>query len=299
MSQFRAGYITILGKPNVGKSTLLNELLDFKLSITSPKPQTTRRKIMGIMSGVEYQLIFLDTPGILEPKYQLQRAMFSHIQSSVADADALAYLIDAKMIKNSKDYDQDVELLGQINPQKKPVILILNKIDLVDKSQLLPIIENYTRMYEFEKIIPVSALKGDGITELRMELIAALPLHPPYYDPEILTDHPERFIAAELIREQIFQYFKQEIPYSTEVQIEEFKERENGKDLIRAVIYIERDSQKGIIIGKQGQTLKKIGARARGEIEKFLDRPIFLDLRVKVKKDWRRDEVQIKRFGYS
>lgn len=302
MKNYRSGYITIIGKPNVGKSTLLNELLDFKLSITSPRPQTTRRKIMGIMSDDEYQLIFLDTPGIIEPKYQLQQIMINHIQSSVSDADALVYIIDVSSLRSLDDphqFDADVELLKKANLENKPVLLVLNKIDLIEISSLLPIIEKYTNRYNFEKIIPVSALKRNGLEELRAELIELLPVHPPYYDPEIITEQPERFFVAELIREQIFHFFKQEIPYATEVQIEEFKERERGKDLIRAVIYTERDTQKAILIGKKGSALKKIGQRARNQIEKFLEREVYLDLRVKVRKDWRRDDIQIKRFGYS
>ena len=302
MKNYRSGYITIIGKPNVGKSTLLNELLDFKLSITSPRPQTTRRKIMGIMSGEEYQLIFLDTPGIIEPKYQLQQAMINHIRSSVADADALVYIIDVSSLRSLDDthqFDADVELLIKANTENKPVLLVLNKIDLIEIASLLPIIEKYTNRYNFEKTIPVSALKRNGLDELREELIELLPVHPPYYDPEIITEQPERFFVAELIREQIFHFFKQEIPYATEVQIEEFKERERGKDLIRAVIYTERDTQKAILIGKKGSALKKIGQGARNQIEKFLEREVYLDLRVKVRKDWRRDDMQIKRFGYS
>jgi GTPase len=302
LKNYRSGYITIIGKPNVGKSTLLNELLDFKLSITSPRPQTTRRKIMGIMSDDEYQLIFLDTPGIIEPKYQLQQIMINHIQSSVSDADALVYIIDVSSLRSLDDphqFDADVELLKKANLENKPVLLVLNKIDLIEISSLLPIIEKYTDRYNFEKIIPVSALKRNGLEELRAELIELLPVHPPYYDPEIITEQPERFFVAELIREQIFHFFKQEIPYATEVQIEEFKERERGKDLIRAVIYTERDTQKAILIGKKGSALKKIGQRARNQIEKFLEREVYLDLRVKVRKDWRRDDMQIKRFGYS
>ncbi len=302
MTHYKSGYITILGKPNVGKSTLLNKLLDFKLSITSPKPQTTRRKIMGIMSGDNYQIIFLDTPGILQPKYQLQKAMANHLQASVSDADVLAYLIDATKHIPGKDVsvlDEDIEMLRHINRQQKSVLLVLNKIDLVEKAHLLPLIEAFSDRYDFINIIPVSALKKDGLSELRQQLISVLPVHPPFYDPDILTEQPERFFVAELIREQIFYSFKQEIPYATEVQIEEFKERDHGKDLIRAVIYTERDTQKGIIIGKNGQALKTIGERSRKQIEKFLDRPVYLDLRVKVKKDWRQDELQVKRFGYS
>lgn len=302
MNNFKAGFITIIGKPNVGKSTLLNELLDYKLSITSSRPQTTRRKIMGIMSGSDHQIVFLDTPGILEPKYQLQKTMVNYIHSSIADADGILYIIDASSEGPrpvNTQFEEEVELLEKLINHNKPVILILNKIDLIDKSYILPIIERFANRYNFEKIIPVSALKKDGIDELRNELTGLLPVHPAYYDPEILTEQPEKFFVAELIREQIFQYFTQEIPYSTEVQIEEFKEREHGKDLIRAVIFTERESQKAILIGKKGQALKRIGEKARSQIEMFLQRPVYLDLRVKIRKDWRRNEIQLKKFGYS
>ena len=300
-AEYKSGYITIIGRPNVGKSTLMNRLLDFKLSITSPRPQTTRRQVMGILSSQSAQIVFLDTPGIIKPKYQLQEMMINQIQAAVSDADALLYIVDETSLRPEGDIlvDDEIRILKQANKQHKPVILVINKIDLVSKANLLPVIEKYNARYKFESIVPVSALKGDGTDELVAEFIKLMPFHPPYYDPDILTEQPERFFVAELIREQIFYYFKKEIPYSTEVQIEEFKEREHGKDFISAVIYTERNTQKAIIIGKQGSALKNIGSRARDQIERFLGRKVYLELHVKVKKDWRRDNLQIKRFGYS
>ena len=297
---FRAGYITILGRPNVGKSTLLNRLLDFRLSIISPRPQTTRRRIMGIMNKTDLQIIFLDTPGLLDPKYKFQQVMNNVIQSSIADADLLLYLVEAKKQtpESRMNIEEEIGLIDKNNPQKKPVILVLNKIDLLPKDNILPMIALYAALYPFLKLIPVSALKKDGLAELTAELQQAIPLHPPFYDPEMLTEQPEKFFVSEFIREQIFLYFREEIPYATEVQIEEFVEREKGKDLIRATIYVERESQKGIIIGKNGETLKNIGLRSRKVIESFLDREIYLELRVKVSKDWRKREDQIKQFGY-
>jgi len=299
-NQFRAGYAAIIGKPNVGKSTLMNGLLDFKLSIISPRPQTTRRRVMGIMNGPSYQIIFLDTPGLIDPKYRLQKVLGTFIESSILDADILLYLVDCKIDNPESQMliEEEIQKLLKINPQKKPVILIINKIDLFPKENLLPLLNSYAELYPFKKLIPVSALKKDGLKELEIEMEQSLPLHPPFYDPEMLTEQPERFFVAEFIREQIFLHFHEEIPYSTEVQIEEFREREKGKDMIQAVIYVERDSQKGIIIGNKGSTIKNIGMKARKVIENFLDREVYLELRVKVSKNWRKSEQQIKKFGY-
>jgi len=299
-NQFRAGYSAIIGKPNVGKSTLMNGLLDFKLSIISPRPQTTRRRVMGIINKPSYQIVFLDTPGLIDPKYRLQKVLGTFIESSILDADILLYLVECKIdnAENRIIIEEEVQKLSEINPQKKPVILIINKIDLFSKNKLLPLIEHYSALYPFQNLIPVSALKKDGLSELEMELKQAIPLHPPFYDPDVLTEQPERFFVAEFIREQIFLHFQEEIPYSTEVQIEEFRERENAKDLIHAVIHVERDSQKGIIIGKKGSTIKNIGIQARKVIEKFLGREVYLEMRVKVSKNWRKSENQIRKFGY-
>jgi GTP-binding protein Era len=300
LDQFRAGYIAIIGKPNVGKSTLMNRLLDFKLSIISPRPQTTRRRVMGIMNRDSYQIIFLDTPGLIDPKYRLQKVMGTFIESSIGDADILLYMVECKSeAEDSRlGIEEEINKLSLINPQKKPVILLINKIDLYPKEILLPLLNAYSEMYPFFKMIPVSALKKDGINELEKEMKSILPFHPPFYDPEVLTEQPERFFVAEFIREQIFLQFQEEIPYSTEVQIEEFRERDKGKNLIHAVIYVERDSQKGIIIGKNGSAIKEIGMKSRKAIENFLDRQVYLELRVKVSKNWRKNDQQIKRFGY-
>jgi GTP-binding protein Era len=299
-TQFRAGYIAIVGKPNVGKSTLMNGLLDFKLSIISPRPQTTRRRVMGIMNRDSCQIIFLDTPGLIDPKYQLQKVLGTFIESSIGDADVLLYMVESKpdTMESQIFIEEEARNLERINPQKKPVILIINKIDLYPTESILPLLKGYSEHYPFYKLIPVSALKKDGLMELETEMQTLLPFHPPFYDPEVLTEQPERFFVAEFIREQIFLHFHEEIPYSTEVQIAEFKERENGKDLITAIIYVERESQKGIIIGKKGIAIKEIGKKSRKVIEHFLNREVFLELRVKVSKNWRKNEEQIKRFGY-
>ena len=297
---FRCGYLAIIGKPNVGKSTLLNHLLQIKLSITSPRPQTTRQRVSGIMTQENCQIIFLDTPGIHKPKYELQQAMAKQISLSILDADALVYLIDTENIPiiDQLSIEEDLRLLASINKDDKPVICAINKIDLAEKADLLPVIKFYSERYHFQSIVPISALKGMGLDALKNEFYQVLPVHPPYYDPKVISEQPERFFVSEFIREQIFWQFREEIPYATEVQVEEFKKREQGKTYIGVTIYTERDTQKAIIIGKKGAALKNIGARARKEIEKFLQKSIYLDLRVKVKKAWRKDLLQIKRFGY-
>ena len=296
----KAGYVAIAGRPNVGKSTLLNALLDFRLSIISPRPQTTRRRIMGILNRPGLQIIFLDTPGIMDARYTFQKVMSRTIQSSVADADFLLFLCEAQ--KGSAEtkivVEEELAILKKINPQNKPVILAINKIDLFVRDQLLVSLKIYSDLYPFSALVPISALKKDGLNELMSELEKLVPLHPPFYDPDVLTEHPERFFVSEFIREQIFLYFREEVPYSTEVQVTDFVEREKGKDLIQAVIYVERESQKGIIIGRQGAALKKIGLNARRVIEQFLNREVYLDLSVRVSKNWRKDEIKIKKFGY-
>ncbi len=290
---FKAGYVAIIGLPNAGKSTLLNALLNVKLSIISDKPQTTRRRIPGILNKENFQAVFLDTPGILKPKYQLQEHMMEYVRASLNDADVLLLIVDSKSRRHPVDID-----LNELNPSKKPVILLLNKVDLINKQDLLPLIDLYKDFYPFEEIIPISALNRDGVDKVEAAIEARLPFHPPFYPPDILSDQPERFFVAEIIREKIFEKFYQEIPYSTEVVVEEFKERPGKKDYIYAIIYVERNSQKGIIIGKKGEALKKIGETARKEIEEFLGRPVFLELRVKVNEKWRYDERKLKRLGY-
>jgi GTP-binding protein Era len=296
---YKAGYIAIIGRPNVGKSTLMNQLLDVKITIISPKPQTTRHRVMGIMNQNKMQIIFLDTPGIIQPKYYLQKAMVKAIYGTVRDADALIFIVD---LLDSTDDDhhiaENINILFHINSEKKPVILLLNKIDRFTKERSLPVSEKYNQNYNFASIIPISALTGDGLNILKEELVHLIPVHPPYYDQDALSEHPERFFVAELIREQIFLHYGKEIPYSCEVVIDQFKERQEGKNYISAIIYAERKSQKAILIGKRGEALKKIGIRAREEIEKFLSKKVFLELRIKISKDWRKDARQVKRFGY-
>lgn len=251
---------------------------------------------MGILNKENLQVVFLDTPGILKPKYGLQREMMNYVNLAISDADLLLYLIDGTI--NEDKLFEDLEKLPKINSSKKPVILAINKIDLFSKSILLPLMEKLNGAYSFESMIPISAKNMDGFNELIQLFNKYMPLHPPYYDPDVLTDQPERFFVAELIREKVFFQFQKEIPYSVEVVITEFKERKKSKDYICAEIYVERDSQKGIIIGKKGEALKNLSSNSRKDIENFLDTKIYLELIVKVKKNWRHDERILKQFGY-
>lgn len=290
---FKAGYVAILGQPNVGKSTLLNQLLRYKLSIVSRKPQTTRKKVLGILTSPKAQIIFMDTPGLLRPKYHLQQVMSGYITHAVGDADVIVYLVEAS--KKLRALSEIKKLLHNV---QKPVILAINKIDLIEKKALLPLIDGYNKQFNFSSIIPISALKDDGLNHLTEEIVNLLPESPPYFPPEYLTDQQERFFVAEIIREKIYEFYGEEIPYSTHVQIEKFKERPGGKDFVEAVIYVEKASQKGIIIGKGGKALKRIGELARSEIERFLGRPVYLELFVKVMRDWRSEDSKLKRLGY-
>lgn len=292
-ADYRAGYAAIIGLPNAGKSTLMNALLNIKLSIISAKPQTTRRRVMGILNEEKLQVVFIDTPGILKPRYTLQKKMMEYVYSALKDADILIMIVDAA----GKTHPVQIPI-EQFNQSQKPVLLLLNKVDLLPKKQLLTIIDTYNKWYPFKSIIPISALKNDGIENIQKEIVTLLPYSPPYYPPDMLTDQPERFFVAEIIREKIFEKYHQEIPYSTEVTIEEFKEREGGKDYIYAVICVERKSQKGILIGKQGEALKRIGAAARRDIEELLGKKIYLELRVKVIENWRKNEIKLKRLGF-
>jgi GTP-binding protein Era len=293
---FRCGYVAIIGAPNVGKSTLMNTLLKQKISIVTPKPQTTRHRVLGILSSESSQFIFLDTPGIIAPRYALQESMMSASSSAIADADVLVLLVDAKRRDPLEDDHLSLTCLDGV---QKPVLLVINKIDLVPKHDLLPVIEGYARLHPFTAIIPVSALLSDGVDRIVPALLPLLPEHPPYFPLDIVSEQHQRFFVAELIREQIFLRAREEIPYATTVEITEFSEREEGRWLIRAEIYVERDSQKGILIGKGGATLRQLGSAARREIERFLEHPVYLDLRVRVREKWRSDETWLKRFGYG
>lgn len=294
-SNHKAGYVSILGRPNVGKSTFLNQVLGTKISITSRKSQTTRHRILGIHSTDKFQIMFLDTPGILKPNYLLQEFMMSSVEAARADADVVIYMIEASERLRMED-----ELsLDHFKAIEKPLLIIINKIDLIKKGRLLPLIEQISGYLENPVIIPISALKADGLDIVVSELVARLPQNPPFYPQDMLTEHPERFFVAEIIREKIFEFYGDEIPYSTTVVIEEFREQEDRKDVINATIYVERGTQKGILIGKNGAALKKIGETARKDIESFLQRPAFLELWVKVKEKWRRDGQAIREFGYG
>jgi GTP-binding protein Era len=294
-SLFRAGYVAIVGEPNVGKSTLLNAFLGQKVSIVARKPQTTRQRVTGILSSADAQIIFLDTPGFLKPKYLLHKEMVKHAERALKDADVVIVMIAPG--QNGK-FNGDVQESILRLTGNKPVFLALNKIDQVDPSAVSLAIDHVGAKGIFDEIIPISALKGDNVQRLLKSLIKHLPVHEQYYSPDIVSQHAERFFVAEFIREQVFEQFKEEIPYATAVEIGEFKERDGGKFFIAADILVERESQKGIVIGRGGGALKKIGVAARKVIEDFLQHEVFLELRVKVKEKWRESESMMRRFGY-
>jgi GTP-binding protein Era len=287
----KTGYIAITGNPNVGKSTLLNKLLQFKLSIISSKPQTTRNRILGILTENECQCCFIDTPGLITPRYILQEEMIKEIKHAVSNADIILWVIDPWF--NS----ERIPLILEGLVTSIPVVCVINKIDLVSHSQLLPLIDSI-KEYRVADIIPVSALFGEGIEELKTVLFRLLPEGPFLYPEENMSDAPERFFVAEIIRERIFETFKNEIPYSTCVVIDEFKERDKGKDYIKALIYVERPSQRQILIGKKGAALKNVGKEARKGIEEFLGRSVYLELWVKIKEKWRKNKKFLKEIGY-
>jgi GTP-binding protein Era len=296
-STFRSGYVAILGEPNVGKSTLMNTLLKQKISIVTHKPQTTRHKVLGILSTDAYQMVFLDTPGIIKPKYLLHQVMMQFADAAIADADLLVFMIDATDPKTGADLAHE-EAFSRLQGVAKPVFLVINKVDAVGKASLLPVIDFYSRAFPFREIFPISALRAENTTDLVTALAPLLPEHPPYFPLDIVSEQSERFFVGEIVREKIFVVCREEVPYSTTVDVVEFKEREEGKTFVSAEIYVERESQKGILIGKQGAMLKTIGARARRDIEVFLGRPVFLDLHVKVRPQWREDASWLTRLGY-
>jgi GTP-binding protein Era len=274
-SGFKSGFVSIIGRPNAGKSTLLNFLLGEKIAIISNKPQTTRNRILGIKNHAAGQIIFLDTPGIHRSRSRLNQSMVKVALATYNEVDAICFLIEA----NRADNDENDFILETLPRVEKPVLLVINKIDLISKNELLPIMERYSRLRSFEQIIPISALLGDGVEILVAELFKILPEGPKLFPEDMITDLPERFLAAELIREKVIRLTREEIPYATAVVVEEFKERE-GKNLIviKATIQVERDSQKGILIGGKGHMLKEVGRLAREEIEALLGARVFLEL---------------------
>lgn len=296
MAPFRAGFISVLGRPNVGKSTLFNSILGEKIAIVSKKPQTTRNRILGIRNMEGGQLIFLDTPGIHQGKSKLNERMVSTAIEAGRDADVLLFLIDA----SSPSPDEDRRMVESLEGSAGVPFLVINKIDLIKKEVLLPLIDEYRSLHPFDRIVPVSALTGDGIPLLLNEILNMLPESPPLYPTDMITDQTERFLVAEIVREKVIEHSYQEIPFSVAVTVESFKEHpEKNLVVIQGTIHVEKDSQKKIVIGKGGQKLKKIGETARKEIEAFLGRRVFLELWVRVDKDWTRDPRSLDRLGYS
>jgi GTP-binding protein Era len=292
----KAGFVNILGKPNVGKSTLMNALLGEKLSIATAKAQTTRHRIMGLANGDDFQLVFSDTPGILDPKYPLHERMMNYVDEALKDADVILLVAEAGDSPESGDslYTRVVEKLTHF---EIPVVVAVNKIDRKLPEEAEADKQKWQQALPNAEIFLISALHKTGLDELNNRLIALLPENPPYYDKESLSDRPLRFFASEIIREKIFLHYKKEIPYSCEVDIEEYRE-DAEIDRIRALIYVERDSQKGILIGHRGEALKKTASDARADLEKFLDKKVYLEVFVKVKPDWRKNEGLLKHFGY-
>jgi GTP-binding protein Era len=293
--EFRSGFIALVGAPNAGKSTLLNRLMGEKLSITSRKPQTTRNRILGVRHGPHSQLVFIDTPGVHKAADLFNLRIVETAIATIGDADVVLIIVDV----SRPDHASEDTVVNKIKAEKKPVILILNKIDLVRKNDLLNQIDRWSKTYSFDDIVPISAAKGTQIDRLIALLEEKVPKGPPFFPEDALTDQPERFIASEMIREKIFRLTGEEIPYSTAVTIDEFKEEKNGSLIrIHASIHMERASQKGIIIGKKGRMLKSIGEKSRLEMERFFNTKIFLKLFVRVQKNWRRDTRALKKFGY-
>lgn len=291
--QHKAGFVNIVGNPNVGKSTLMNQLVGEQISIATFKAQTTRHRIMGIVNTPEAQVVFSDTPGVLKPNYKMQEMMLAFSESALADADILLYVTDVRETPT-----KNMDFLEKVSKMEIPVILLINKIDESEQNQLGDLVETWHKLLPKAEILPISAKNKFGTEILMKRILELLPESPAYFDKDQLTDKPAKFFVSEIIREKILRYYDKEIPYSVEVAVERFKEDER---LIRinAVIYLERDSQKGIIIGHQGQALKKVSAEARKSLEQFFGKKIFLETYVKVDKDWRSSKRELRLFGYD
>ena len=289
----KAGFVNIVGNPNVGKSTLMNQLVGERISIATFKAQTTRHRIMGIVNTDDMQIVFSDTPGVLKPNYKLQESMLAFSESALTDADVLLYVTD--VVENP---EKNLDFLEKVRKLTIPVLLLINKIDLTDQKGLVAVVEKWHALLPDAEILPISALNKFGTQLILKRIGELLPDSPPYFDKDQLTDKPARFFVSEIIREKILLYYDKEIPYSVEVRVEQFKEEEK---IIRisAVIYVERDSQKGIIIGQQGVALKKVSTESRKALEKFFGKSIFLETFVKVDKDWRSSKKELDNFGYN
>jgi GTP-binding protein Era len=292
-NNFKSGFVNIVGNPNVGKSTLMNGLVGEQLSIITSKAQTTRHRILGIVTEDDYQIVFSDTPGILKPNYKLQESMMKFVYSATGDADIILYVTD--VVEKS---DKNIDFIEKLNVLNVPILLLINKIDLTTPEELERLTEKWQALLPSAIIFPVSALLKFNLDNLKKAIVKRLPYGPKYYDNDALTDRSLRFFASEIIREKIFLNYQKEIPYSAEVVVEEFKEDENITR-IEAVIYVARESQKGIIIGKRGLLLKKTGTEARKNLETFLQTKVYLGLHVKVDPDWRNNILKLKKFGYE
>lgn len=291
----KSGFIAVIGRPNVGKSTLINTLIGQKIAIMSDKPQTTRNRILCILTQEDAQIVFLDTPGIHKPKHKLGEYMVKSAEGTLKEVDAILFVVDATEKMGPGEY----YILERLQSTCKPVILVVNKLDLIEREQALPIISHYTSKYSFAGVVPISAAEKMNLDSLLTEVKKYLPEGPQYYPEDMITDQPERLIVAELVREKALQLTRDEVPHAIAVDVDEMTTRPNDDVYIRATIYVERDSQKGIIIGAKGAMLKEIGARARADIQTLLGSKVFLDLWVKVKKDWRDRDGVLRNFGFG
>lgn len=289
----KSGFVNLVGNPNVGKSTLMNALVGERISIITSKAQTTRHRILGIVNGDDFQIVYSDTPGVLKPNYRLQESMLNFSRSALTDADVLLYVTDV-----FDSYDKNADFVEKVNLNTAPLILIINKIDLIDEERLVVLVEKWKALTPRAEIFPVSAIEKFNIEPLFKRIKELLPESPPFFEKDQLTDKSERFFVNEIIREKILLNYEKEIPYSVEVEVEQFQE-DDKLIRINAVIYVERDSQKGIIIGHGGKSLKKVGTEARKDLELFFEKKVFLEMYVKVEKDWRNKDTKLKGFGYK
>lgn len=289
----KSGFVNIVGNPNVGKSTLMNALVGERISIITSKAQTTRHRILGIVNGDDFQIVYSDTPGVLKPNYRLQESMLKFSTSALADADVLLYVTDVH-----DTFEKNKDFVEKVIQNPAPLLLIINKIDLIDQERLIELVERWKALIPRAEIIPISALSKFNVEHVFTRIRELLPESPPFFDKDQLTDKPARFFVNEIIREKILLNYDKEIPYSVEVEVEQFREEEK---LIRihAVVYVERESQKGIIIGHGGKALKKVGMEARKDIEAFFGKKVFLEMFVKVEKDWRNKDSKLRTFGYK
>ena len=291
---FRAGFVAIAGKPNVGKSTLMNALIGAKISVVSRRPQTTRNEIKGILTRPDCQIVFVDMPGLIQPRDRFNEHLLEAATRALEDADLLYHLVEP----------DDPAPLGEgvataLEAVKCPKFLVINKIDLFTSAKNLPTAALHTIAPGYDEVFRISALNREGLSELFERTVARLPLHPPYFDEDDLTDRDERFLAAEIVREKLFELTGQEVPYSIATQTDEFQERPDRKHFIRVLIFVERESQKKLVVGREGRVLKKAGELARADIEALIDHPVYLELWVKVRKNWRKNEAELQRLGYA